>query len=43
MAGRHERDHAVNVTPVDRVNEPDDDRNGRKRSSHLLILAEAGS
>jgi hypothetical protein len=40
---RHERGKPVNVTPVDRVDEPDYGRDGRKRSSHPLILAEDGS
>ena len=40
---RHEGGKPVNITPVDRVDEPDYDRDGRKRSSHPLILAEDGS
>jgi hypothetical protein len=31
---RHERDQAVNITPVDRVYETDYGRDWRKRSSH---------
>ena len=40
---RHECGKPFNITPVDRVDEPDDGRDWRKRSSHPLILTDDGS
>jgi hypothetical protein len=40
---RHECGKPVNITPVDRVDEPDYGRDWGKRNSHPLILADDGS